>query len=413
MRHRQFRHRQLIWLAPFAGVLAFATFPAVAGAAVTPPVTTPPPACSPTAALPCNTSPPTIVPASEVTAPPEGRILNVTPGTWTGTPAPTYTYRWEHCESTPATTIAGATGTTYTIASTDVGHTLCVLVTAKNSAGSASATSAVTGAVQPGSPLDRSAPTISGPAQEGQTLTAGPGVWAGTMPITYGYQWRHCASTGLGCVSIPGATSLTYVVQHADLGHTLVVLVTATNSAGSGVRPISSRPTAVVTPANTTVPTNSGTAQPAPPTPVVTPNPPRPVGKPNSGQPTSNSSIPLPKADSTKIRTLLVKALAHGKGARIGALLKHGGYSFSFRAPSPGRLVISWYHASKHGETILVASATVAFHKTGIARIRLILTGNGRRLFSGASNVKLTAKGSFTPVGQRTISATKSLRLRP
>jgi hypothetical protein len=463
-------------------------FPAVAAAAVTPLVTTPAQACSPTAALPCNTSPPTILPASEVTAPPEGRILNVTPGTWTGTPTPTYTYRWEHCESTPATPIAGAINTTYTIASTDVGHTLCVLVTAKNSAGSASVTSAATGVVQPGSPLDRSAPTISGPAQDGQTLTAGPGDWAGTMPITYGYQWRRCTSGYLGCVSIPGATSITYVVQDADLGHTLVVLVTATNSAGSSVPSVNSRPTAAVTPSNTAVPTLSGTAQqgktlteshgswiPSSPTGfayqwedcdtsgaacsaiagatsqtyaltasdightvrvqesvaqagvtsspassavtgVVQPAPPTPSGsRPgNSGQPTSNGSIRPPKAaDSTEIRTLLVKALAHGKGARIGALLKQGGYSFSFRAPSPGRLVISWYHGSKHGAKILVATATVAFHKAGIARIRLILTGKGRRLFSGASNVKLTAKGGFTPVAQATISATRSLALKP
>lgn len=121
----------------------------------------------------------------------------------------------------------------------------------------------------------------------------------------------------------------------------------------------------------------------------------------------------LPKVSSAKIRALLVKALAaHGSGARIGALLKHGGYSFWFAAPSPGRLAMWWDHSAKHGKTVLVASVTVAFHKVGSARINLVLTGQGRKLLNGASKVKLTARGRFTPVRQRTTRATKTLTLK-
>jgi hypothetical protein len=101
-----------------------------------------------------------------------------------------------------------------------------------------------------------------------------------------------------------------------------------------------------------------------------------------------------------------------GKGARLGVLLKHGGYSVSFAAPSPGRLAITWYYAPKHGRKIAVVNATFTFHKKGTARIKLVLTGKGRRLLSGSSKVKLTAKGGFTPAGQGTTSTSMPITLK-
>ena len=58
----------------------------------------------------------------------------------------------------------------------------------------------VTLATDEGPPVNRSAPTISGTPTQGQTLTANPGTWNGTPPITYGYQWRRCDSAGANCV---------------------------------------------------------------------------------------------------------------------------------------------------------------------------------------------------------------------
>jgi hypothetical protein len=85
----------------------------------------------------------------------------------------------------------------------------------------------------PTPPVNTSPPIISGTPQDGQTLTASTGSWSGTQPITYGYQWQRCDSGGANCVAIAGATGPTYLATSADVGRTLRVVVTATNSAGS------------------------------------------------------------------------------------------------------------------------------------------------------------------------------------
>jgi hypothetical protein len=94
------------------------------------------------------------------------------------------------------------------------------------------------------SPANTALPAISGTAQAGQTLTASSGSWSGTQPISYAYQWQRCDSGGAGCGSIAGATASSYAVTSSDVGSTLRVAVTASNSAGSTTA--SSNATAVV-----------------------------------------------------------------------------------------------------------------------------------------------------------------------
>lgn len=101
-------------------------------------------------------------------------------------------------------------------------------------------------AAAPSAPQNTSPPTISGRAQQGQTLTADPGTWSGAQPITFAYQWQRCNSSGRNCSSIAGAVDKTRVPTAADVGRTLRVVVRATNADGSGNA--TSAPTATVAP---------------------------------------------------------------------------------------------------------------------------------------------------------------------
>jgi hypothetical protein len=94
------------------------------------------------------------------------------------------------------------------------------------------------------SPVDVSVPTVTGTAQQGQTLTAAPGSWTAT-DATFAYQWQHCDSAGANCGDVAGATAQTYAVTPTDVGTTLHVVVKATNRFGSASAP--SPPSAVVT----------------------------------------------------------------------------------------------------------------------------------------------------------------------
>jgi hypothetical protein len=91
-------------------------------------------------------------------------------------------------------------------------------------------------------PANTTPPIISGTAQQGTQLKATTGSWSGS-PTSYSYQWKSCTSTG--CSPVSGATTSSYVLRTADLGHTVVVVVTASNSIGSASA--TSKPTQAVT----------------------------------------------------------------------------------------------------------------------------------------------------------------------
>jgi hypothetical protein len=76
-------------------------------------------------------------------------------------------------------------------------------------------------------------PTVSGPAAVGGTLTAAAGTWSDAGAHLQ-VQWERCDASGGQCVDLPGATALTYTPAGDDVGLTLRVRVTATNSAGAG-----------------------------------------------------------------------------------------------------------------------------------------------------------------------------------
>ena len=96
------------------------------------------------ATKPKNVTPPTITGSAEV-----GLRLVATRGTWTGNPT-TFHYVWSRCDTDGAClTITGATKKSYVPTAGDVGHPLRVTVTARNSVGATSATSAPSAIVSP------------------------------------------------------------------------------------------------------------------------------------------------------------------------------------------------------------------------------------------------------------------------
>jgi hypothetical protein len=112
-------------------------------------------------------------------------------------------------------------------------------------------------------PASTSAPSITGTSQAGETLTANSGGWSGAQPISYAYHWQRCSSSGGECAGIAEATAPSYTLISQDIGSTIRVLVTASDSDGSGLA--SSSTTATVgappSPANTVAPSISGDAE--------------------------------------------------------------------------------------------------------------------------------------------------------
>ena len=116
--------------------------PAPGGGGQAPP--SPGPGPLPGPAAPVNTAPPGISGVAQV-----GRTLTAATGTWTGAAPLSFTFAWRRCDASGAacTAIAGATHSTYKVASGDARHTLRVAVTARNAAGQGTATSAPTAPV--------------------------------------------------------------------------------------------------------------------------------------------------------------------------------------------------------------------------------------------------------------------------
>ena len=169
----------------------------------------------------------------------------------------TFGYQWLADDAA----ISGATGSTYTLAATDVGKAVKVRVTFTDDAGfGETLTSAATAAVTPTNSAATGAPAISGTARVGETLTAGTAGIAdgnGLSKATFGYQWLADDA------AISGATGSTYTLAATDVGKAVKVRVTFTDDAGFG-ETLTSAATAAVAPTNsaaTGAPAISGTAR--------------------------------------------------------------------------------------------------------------------------------------------------------
>ncbi len=87
-------------------------------------------------------------------------------------------------------------------------------------------------------PANTSAPTILVPGEVlvGSALATHPGSWTapgGAGAMTYAYQWEQCDTQGNNCQLIAGAQNPSYTPTPADIGHTLRVIVSASDSDGT------------------------------------------------------------------------------------------------------------------------------------------------------------------------------------
>jgi hypothetical protein len=90
-------------------------------------------------------------------------------------------------------------------------------------------------------PTNITIPIVSGTAQVGSLLAATTGTW-NNSPTSFAFQWKSAGVNATGAT----ATTNMYTPVSADIGNTLTVSVTATNSAGSSSAATSAATAAVI-----------------------------------------------------------------------------------------------------------------------------------------------------------------------
>ena len=170
-----------------------------------------------------------------------------------------FSYQWQ----ADGTDISEATDSTYTLADLDEGKAMSMKVSFTDDAGNdETLTSTATDAVEarPNSPAT-GAPTISGTAQVGETLTANTSGIADTGGLSnaaFAYQWQADGA------DISGATGSSYTLVDSDEGKAVSVKVSFTDDRGHGEELTSAATDAVEAKPNTPAtgaPTITGTAQ--------------------------------------------------------------------------------------------------------------------------------------------------------
>jgi hypothetical protein len=388
-----------------------------------------------------------------------GQQLTCLPGRWDAAPPPQFTYQWLR----EGTSIPSATSSSYTVASKDRGASISCAVTARDSAGTAEATSN-TVAIPGSPPQDTVAPEVSGTAAVGHTLTCSSGVWSGAPTPTFTYQWL------LNGADIPTATASTYTVAIADRGFVLSCRVSASNREGSesansaGHHVPGVRPEDIQAPQVSGTPTvgqqltcQRGTWNGAPPPAftyqwardgtsitsatsstytaeladeghilscrvTATNSEGRAEAESTNGLAISARTVPTssrpeltfpplayvpPTLTAAQIRAALHVQLARAQHhVRIASLRKSGLYAFPFVAPAAGRLQVFWYQASTEPQQpsantkpLVVAVSTTSFTSASTKMVSLRLTDAGRLLIAHSNRIALKVRGVFRPRG--------------
>jgi hypothetical protein len=169
------------------------------------------------AGVPTNT----VAPALSTTSPTVGSPVSVTTGTWTNSPTG-YAYQWFYADT--STAITGATSSSYTPVSGDIGHTLLAAVTASNTSGSGTPTNSNTSSAVASAALSFTAPYNFHMVEMGDSRVAQGFALTGV----YGTGTGRQANVGLGPVASLGALS----------GHQLRYTSASFNNAGGAFQTI-------------------------------------------------------------------------------------------------------------------------------------------------------------------------------
>jgi hypothetical protein len=185
-----------------------------------------------------------------------GQPLGADQGTYNlGFPEATITVTWLRCSTSVATT-ASARPTTcvaipvpagtlfYTTSPADAGAFITFEERVSNTAGSVLRIPAVTRATA-ATPVNSLAPSVTGNAWIGNSLTANEGNWTGLPSVNRTRQWMECStqhataptSAPADCTNVDGATGTQLALNSNDMeGKFYLVAVTGTNDAATVVK---------------------------------------------------------------------------------------------------------------------------------------------------------------------------------
>jgi hypothetical protein len=305
---------------------------------------------------PQNTTPPAITGKTIV-----GQVLSADAGEWANAPE-SFSYQWERCSLAGAgcTAIVGAVSSQYGLVSADAGFTLRVLVSATDAGGtsppaSSGASTVVTSPVL--SPHNITPPAISGSPVAGRQVAGIPGIWNGTTPLRFVYQWWMCRTA---CALIAGATATTYTPTRDDVGGRLELTVAATNAAGSA---------------------SALSARSAPVTAVLS---------------------------SAALRAAVIPT---GAASGDAALRKNGGANLRLTTPVAGTLHVQWL--TRNRKPILIARVNRSITRAGTTRFRVTLTRAGRAALKSGHRLRLIARGSFAAVEASIVTISRTFTTRP
>ncbi len=113
------------------------------------------------------------------------------------------------------------------------------------------------------------------------------------------------------------------------------------------------------------------------------------------------------------LRRLLIP---RGHAAKIGAILKHGGYSVTPTIPAGATLTIDWYRAPKGvhlaaRKPVLVAAGSTSPTASGPVKLAIKLTRAGKRLLRQSKTLTLIARGTLKPTTGTAATKLETFRL--